>query len=123
MRLRDVAVIGTANTMMNGRMVPVGVGIAGTDTHSPQQRRHPLQLHLTHAEQSNPNEVSGVVDTLSRLTARKTEFLSGKGKGQEAKAARRKATGTHNWADRAGNGDTHAERRLTWSWCITQRTM
>ena len=93
-----------------------------TDTQSPQQRRHPPQLHLAHAEQDNPNEVSGVVDTLSKPTAREAEFLSGKRKNQEAKAARRKATGIHNWADRAGNGDTHAEKRLTWFWCITQRT-
>jgi len=68
---------------------------------------------LTHAEQSNPNEVSGVVDPLSKPTVREAELLSGKGKGQEAKAASRKATGRHNWADRAGNGDTRAERRLT----------
>jgi len=33
---------------------------------------------------------------------------------QKAKAASRKATGNHNWADRAGNGDTHTERWLTW---------
>jgi len=32
---------------------------------------------------------------------------------QKAKAASRKATGKHNWADRAGNGHTRAERRLT----------
>jgi len=70
-------------------------------------------LCLTHAEQSNPNEVSGVIDTLSKPTGREAEFLSGKGKGQEAKAASRKATGNHNWAERAGNGATHAERRLT----------
>ncbi len=48
-----------------------------------------------------------------KLTARKAEFLSGKGKDQEAKAANRKVARIHNWADRAGNGDTHAERRLT----------
>jgi len=54
-----------------------------------------------------------MVDTLSKLTVREAELLSGKGKGQEAKAASRKATGKHNWADRAGNGDTRAERRLT----------
>ena len=70
-------------------------------------------MFLTHAEQDNPNEVSGMVDPLSKLTARKAELFSGKGKDQEAKAASRKATGTHNWADRAGNGNTHAERRLT----------
>ena len=58
-------------------------------------------MHLTHAEQDNPNEVPGVVDTLGKLTVRKAELLSGKGKEQEAKAASRKATGRHNWADRA----------------------
>ena len=70
-------------------------------------------MSLTHAEQDNPNEVSEVVDTLSKPTARKAELFSGEGKVQEAKAARRKATGMHNWADRAGNGHTRAERRLT----------
>jgi hypothetical protein len=43
-----------------------------------------------------------VVDTLSKPTARKAEFLSGRRKDQKAKAARRKTTGSHNWADRAG---------------------
>jgi hypothetical protein len=64
-------------------------------------------------EQDNPNEVSGEVDILSKPTEREAELLSGKGRDQEAKAASRKATGMHNWADRAGNGDTRAERRLT----------
>jgi len=58
MRLRDVAVIETAKTMMNGTMVLVGVAITRTDTQSPQQRRHPPQLYLTHAKHENPNEVS-----------------------------------------------------------------
>jgi len=70
-------------------------------------------LYLTHAEQDNPNEVSETVDPLSKLTARKAELLSGEGKDQEAKAASRKATGKHNWADRAGSGHTHTERWLT----------
>jgi len=70
-------------------------------------------LFLTHAEQDNPNEVSGVVDPLSKPTARKAELLSGSRKDQKANAASRKATGNHNWAERAGNGHTHAERRLT----------
>jgi len=70
-------------------------------------------LYLTQAEQDNPNEVLGLVDALSKLTARKAELFSGEGKDQKAKAASRKATEIHNWADRAGNGDTHAERRLT----------
>ena len=56
---------------------------------------------LTHAEQDNPNEVSEMVDALSKPTVRKAELLSGKGKDQKAKAANRKATGRHNWADRA----------------------
>ena len=58
-------------------------------------------MFLTHAEQDNPNEVSELVDTLSKPTTRKAEFFSGKGKDQEAKATSRKATGIHNWADRA----------------------
>ncbi len=86
---------------MNGVMVLVGGAITRTDTQLPQQRRHPPQSYLTHAERSNPNEVSGVVDPLSRPTEREAETLSGKGKDQEAKAASRKATGIHNWADRA----------------------
>jgi hypothetical protein len=64
-------------------------------------------------ERENPNEVSVMVDTLSKPTARKAELLSGKRKGQKANAASRKATGKDNWADRANDGDTHVERRLT----------
>jgi len=70
-------------------------------------------LILAHAKQDNPNEVLGLVDALSKLTARKAELFSGEGRDQKANAASRKATEIHNWADRAGNGDTHAERRLT----------
>ncbi len=70
-------------------------------------------MHLTHAEQENPNEVSVVVDPLSKLTVKKAEPLSGERKDQKAKAASRKATENHNWADRANDGDTHVERRLT----------
>ena len=54
-----------------------------------------------------------MVDALSKLTAREVELFSGEGKDQEAKAASRKATGMHNWADRAGSGNTHTERWLT----------
>jgi len=43
-----------------------------------------------------------MVDTLSKPTARKAEYLSGRRKDQKAKAASRKAAGIHNWADRAG---------------------
>ena len=60
-----------------------------------------------------PMRSQGLVDTLSRLTVRKAEALSGNRKDQKAKAARRKATGRDNWADRASDGNTHAERRLT----------
>jgi len=35
-RLRDVAVIATAEAMMNGAMVPVGRKITGKDTQLPQ---------------------------------------------------------------------------------------
>jgi hypothetical protein len=59
-------------------------------------------LFLTHAEQDNPNEVSEMVDTLSKPTVRKVELLSGSRRDQEANAASRKATESHNWADRAG---------------------
>jgi hypothetical protein len=58
-------------------------------------------LFLTHAEQDNPNEVPGVVDTLGKPTAKKAELLSGSRRDQKAKAASRKATGIQNWADRA----------------------
>jgi hypothetical protein len=70
-------------------------------------------LYLAHAEQDNPNGVLELIDALSKPTARKAELFSGEGRDQKAKAASRKATGIHNWADKAGNGDTHAERRLT----------
>jgi hypothetical protein len=83
------------------------------DTQSSQYRGHPPQLHLAHAERENPNGVSRAVDLLSKLTARKAEFFSGKRRDQEANAASRKATEIHNWADRAGNGKTRAEKRLT----------
>lgn len=65
-----------AYTVRNGTMVPVGAGITGADTQSPQQRRHPPQLHLAHAQQDTPNEVSGAVDTLSKPTAREAELLT-----------------------------------------------
>ncbi len=35
-RLRDIAVIATAEAMMNGTLVPVGRKITGKDTRSPQ---------------------------------------------------------------------------------------
>ncbi|EFH85663.1 hypothetical protein Krac_6892 [Ktedonobacter racemifer DSM 44963] len=54
-----------------------------------------------------------MVDSSSKPTVRKAEFPSGKGKDQEANTASRKATEIHNWADRAGNRNTHAERWLT----------
>ena len=57
---------------------------------------YPPQLHLTHAERENPNEISKMVDALSKPTARKAELLSGKRKDQKAKAASRKATGKDN---------------------------
>jgi len=66
------------------------------DTTLPQYRRHPPQLYLTHVERENPNEISEMVDALSKLTARKAELLSGKRKGQKANAAGRKATGKDN---------------------------
>ncbi len=98
---------------MNGRMVPVALLSTGRDTQSPQYRRHPPQLHLTHAERGNPNEVWRMVDTASKLPVRKAELLSGKRKDQKAKGTNRKGTGIHNWVHRAKDGDTHAERWLT----------
>jgi hypothetical protein len=50
-------------------------------------------------ERGNPN---GVSDGLSKRTARDAECSSGRKMLQKAKAASRKATGNHNWADRAG---------------------
>jgi hypothetical protein len=61
----------------DGRMVFGDAATPEMNTHSPQHRRHPPQLYLIHAEQDNPNEVSEVVDTLSKPTARKDERLSG----------------------------------------------
>jgi hypothetical protein len=58
-------------------------------------------LSLNHAKRSNPNEVSGEVDTLSKPTAREAELLSGNGKDQEAKAVSRKVMEIHNQTDRA----------------------
>ena len=83
------------------------------DTQSSQYRRHPPQLSLTHAERENPNEVSGEVDILSKPTVKKAEVSSGKRRDQKAKAASRKATGIHNWADRAGKGcEYHRNRNV-----------
>jgi hypothetical protein len=56
----------------------------------------PNSLHLAHVEQENPNEVLEEVDTLGKPTVRKAEFLSGRRKDQEAKAASRKTTGKDN---------------------------
>jgi hypothetical protein len=54
-----------------------------------------------------------MVDTASKPTVREAELLSGNRKDQKANVTSRKAAGIHNWVNRAGNGDTHAERRLT----------
>ena len=37
-------------------------------------------MHLMHVERGNPNEVSGVVDPVSKPTVRKAELLSGTGR-------------------------------------------
>ena len=73
------------------------------DTTTPEYRRHPPQSALDGAERGNPNEVYPIPD--SRSTARATQVFSGHRKFQEAKAADRKGTGTHNRADR-GDGLT-----------------
>ncbi len=100
MRLRDVGSSQPAATRMMGHLVPVSAEIRGTDTQSPQSRRHPHHWYLNHAERSHPNEVSGVVDTLSKPTAKEAELLRGNGRDQEAKAVSRKAMGMHNQTDR-----------------------
>ena len=74
---------------------------------------NPHQLYLLHVERGNPNEVSTEVDMLSTLTAKKAELLSGTGRIKKRIAASRKGTERDNWADRANDGDTRAERRLT----------
>ena len=56
-------------------------------------------MDLTRVERGNPN---GVSEFLSKRTVRDAELSSGRKMLQEAKAASRKATGMHNWADRAG---------------------
>jgi hypothetical protein len=71
----------------------------------------PIASHV--CETGQPQWGLTVVDLVSKLIVREAEFLSGRRKDQKAKAASRKAKEIHNWADRAGNGDTHAEKRLT----------
>ncbi len=67
------------------------------------------------------NSIGGQGHTLTRWTVRKTEFPSEQKMVEKAKADRRKATGNHNWSDRAipnlkgcrllpgGSGDEVAE--------------
>jgi hypothetical protein len=81
---------------------------------NPRSREGILTDCISHMRNGvTPMRSQRQVDTLSRLTVRKAEVLSGNGKDQEAKAASRKATGRDNWADRADDGNTRAERRLT----------
>ena len=51
-------------------------------------------MHLLHVKRGNPNEVSWVVDAMSKLTAKKVELLSGTGriKKQKPQAERQQET-------------------------------
>jgi len=96
-RLREVEVIEKrVETMMNGSRDMLVPPMACEDTKTPEHRGHPPRTYLFNVKLGNPNEVSEVVDLLSRPTAREAEFLSGNGKDQKAKAASRKAIGRHN---------------------------
>ena len=67
----------------------------------PEYSRHLTQSHLTDVEQSNPDKVRGLATVFGKSAARLAQFLSGCGMPSQANAARRKARGNHNPADRA----------------------
>jgi len=67
----------------------------------PEYSRHLTQSYLTDVEQSNPDKVWWLVTAFGKSVARWAQFLSGCGMPSQANAARRKARGNHNPADRA----------------------
>jgi len=69
--------------------------------YSPSYSRHLTRSHLTDAELSNPDEVRALATALGKLIARSAQFLSGWRMSSAANAARRKARGIRNPADRA----------------------
>lgn len=68
---------------------------------SPVYSRHLTRSHLTDAELSNPDEVRALATAVGKRLARAAQFLSGCRRSSKANAARRKARGIHNPADRA----------------------
>jgi len=70
---------------------------AGTPRPRRKEETHPGRISIMW-NLATPMRSQG---NLSKLTAREAERLSGRRRDQEAKAANRKGTGRHNWADRA----------------------
>jgi len=64
---------------------------------APQERGHPPRPQLVRAERGNPDAVCAHAQEASR---KERSIRSGMGMIQEAKAARRKATGIDNRADK-----------------------
>ena len=69
--------------------------------YSPAYSRHLTRSHLTDAELSNPDEVRALLAAIGKWLARAAQSLSGWRMSSQANAARRKARGIHNPADRA----------------------
>lgn len=69
--------------------------------YSPAYSRHLNRSHLTDAELSNPDEVRALLAAIGKWLARAAQSLSGWRMSSEANAARRKARGINNPADRA----------------------
>ncbi len=69
--------------------------------YSPAYSRHLIRSHLSDAELSNPDEVRALLAAFGKLVAISAQLLSGWRMSSEANAARRKARGIHNPADRA----------------------
>ena len=63
--------------------------------------RHLTRSHLSDAELSNPDEVRSLATALGKRLARAAQLLSGWRMSSKANAARRKARGIHDPADRA----------------------
>jgi hypothetical protein len=69
--------------------------------YSPANSRRLTRSHLSDAELSNPDEVQSLATAFGKLIVRTAQLLSGWRMSSEANAARRKARGIHNPADRA----------------------
>lgn len=100
-KLRDVTRLIDDSSATLGHMAG-GLSSPSVKTPRPRSKGNTLtQSHLKDAERGNPDGVPN----MGKPTVRNAELSSGRRKSREAKAASRKATGNHNWADRAATAE------------------